>query len=84
MNIKMLRALHEQRPFVPFTICLADGRTFNVPHNEFLALFPSGRAAIVMYEDDGFTLIDLLMVTALDVKQKAENRSRKTSSQKRK
>ena len=47
MNIAVLRELHGARPFVPFTLTLADGRKLPVIHNEFLAFFPSGRAAIM-------------------------------------
>ena len=41
-----------------------------MPHDEFLSFFPSGRSAILTHADDSFTLIDLLMVTAVDVKSK--------------
>ncbi len=77
MNIRILRELHEARPFMPFTMKLADGRKLNVPHNEFLSFFPSGRAAILTHADDSFTLIDLLMVTTVDVKAKAGRRTTK-------
>ncbi len=46
MRIELLRELHETRPFVPFTMILADGRRLSVIHNEFLSIFPGGRAAI--------------------------------------
>ena len=68
MNISILRELHETRPFVPFALTLADGRKLKVPHNEFFAFFPSGRAALLTHEDESFTFIDLLMVTAVAVK----------------
>jgi hypothetical protein len=59
------------RPFVPFTLTLADGRKLTVPHNEFFSFFPSGRSAMLTHGDESFTLIDLLMVTAVDVKGRA-------------
>jgi hypothetical protein len=74
MNIATLRTLHEARPFVPFTIALADGRKLPVMHNEFLAIFPSGRTAMVTHDDDRFTLVDLLMITTLDVDPKYRKR----------
>ena len=74
MNIAILRELHEARPFVPFTIALADGRKLPVVHNEFLYFFPSGRAAMVTHNDDRFTLIDLLLVTSVDVDPKFRTR----------
>jgi hypothetical protein len=39
-------------------------------HNEFMAIFPSGRAAVVTHGDDRFTRIDLPMITAVDVDPK--------------
>ena len=78
MNIAILRQLHEARPFKPFTMTLADGRKLNVPHNEFLSFFPSGRAAILFSDhDDGFTLIDLLMVTSADMKPSGHRRTKR-------
>lgn len=74
MRTSRIRELHEARPFVPFTLTLADGRKLTVPHNEFLYLFPSGRGAIVTHPDDRFTLVDLLMVTAVDVDPKFRTR----------
>jgi hypothetical protein len=70
VNIRILRELHETRPFVPFTLTLADGRKLTVPHNEFFSLFPSGRFAVLTHADDSFTVIELLLVTAVDVKVK--------------
>jgi len=77
MNIAILRELREARPFMPFTMTLADGRKLNVPHNEFLSFFPSGRSAILTHADDSFTLIDLLMIMTVDVKSKGSRRATK-------
>ena len=77
VSVRILRELHEARPFTPFRISLADGRKLNVPHNEFLSFFPSGRSAILTHADDSFTLIDLLIVTAVDVKPKRSRRAPK-------
>ena len=74
MNIAILRELHEARPFVPFKITMADGRKLPVVHNEFLAFFPTGRAAMLTHGDDRFTLIDLLHITAVDVDPKFRTR----------
>jgi len=78
MKINSLRELHEARPFVPFTIALADGRKLTVVHNEFLYFFPSGRAVMLTHNDDRFTLIDVRHVTSVDVDPKFRTR-RKTA-----
>ena len=78
MKVSILRELHETRPFVPFTLTLADGRKLHVPHNEFLSFFPSGRTAILFTDrEDRFKLIDLLMVTSADVEPARRRKSKR-------
>ncbi|MSS71813.1 MAG: hypothetical protein EXS64_10030 [Candidatus Latescibacteria bacterium] len=67
MTIEQLHNVLQARPFQPFTIHLADGRQFHVPHPEFLARSPSGRTAILYHADESFSIIDLLLVTELEV-----------------
>src|SRR5262245_10035992 len=43
MTLDQIRAAHFARPFRPFFLHLADGRTLHVPHPEFLAYSPAGR-----------------------------------------
>jgi len=47
---------------------LADGREIRVEHQKFLMLSPSGRTVIVYQPDDSHNVIDLLLVTDLEVK----------------
>jgi hypothetical protein len=67
MTIEQLRAVHQAQPFQPFTICLADGTSYHVPHRDFLSHSPSGRTVIVYHPDDSFSIVDLLLVTELKV-----------------
>jgi hypothetical protein len=67
MTIEQIRAVHQTRPFQPFTIHLADGRAVHVPHNDFLSHSPSWRTIIVYHPDDTFSIIDLLLVTELQI-----------------
>jgi hypothetical protein len=67
MTTDQFRAALRQRPFQPFTIRMADGRAFEVPHPEFVALSPSGRTAIVFQSDDDYSILDLLLMTELQV-----------------
>ncbi|MBW3543801.1 MAG: hypothetical protein KY476_26430 [Planctomycetes bacterium] len=67
MTIEQLRRLHEARPFKPFRIHIADGRAFEIRHPEFLARFPSGRTMFVVTGDEAYEIIDLLLVTTLEV-----------------
>lgn len=45
-----LRSLWHATPFVPFTIHLADGRSFEVPHPDFFLLPPNTSTMIVVDE----------------------------------
>ncbi len=68
MTIEQVKQLYNAAPFQPFVIYLADGRRIPVKHREFMATSPSGRTIVVYEEDDSFNIIDLLLVTSLEVK----------------
>jgi hypothetical protein len=68
MTINSLRDVLHAVPFQPFTIRLADGRSVPVPHPGFVVVTGGVRTAIVAsHIEDHFTIIDLLLVTQLDV-----------------
>ncbi len=67
MTIEQLRNLYNAQPFRPFIIHLADGRSIPVRHRDFIMPAPSGRTVIVYQPDDSFNVIDLLLVTDLEV-----------------
>ena len=75
MTIQQLRAAHRATPFRPFTIHIADGRTFSVPHPDFLSMSPSGRTVIVYQEDDNFSILDLLLMTEIEMSPAASSRA---------
>jgi hypothetical protein len=67
MTIEQLRSLCAARPFRAFIMHLADGRALRVDHPEFIITAPSGRTAVVYQRDDSFNVVDLLLVTDLEV-----------------
>ena len=67
MTTEALHKLHVTRPFVPFYIRLGDGQKLPVAHPEMLAYAPKSRLATVWFEDGSFELVDLLLVTGLEV-----------------
>ena len=73
MKLEEVRTLYDANPFRPFILHLADGRAIHVQHREFLASAPSGRTVIVYQPDDSFNIIDLMLVT--DVEVRTEGRS---------
>ena len=67
MTTEALRQLHAARPFQPFHIRLGDGQALPVEHPEMLAYAPKSRTAVVYKKDGGFQIVDLLLVTGLEV-----------------
>ena len=50
----------------PFTIRLADGRSYSVPHPDYVSLPPKNATVAVVYEDDGTVhVLPLLTMTGL-------------------
>jgi hypothetical protein len=68
MTIEQIRAAYTAKSFRPFVIHLADGREVPVQHPEFMLTVPSGRTIIVCQPDDSLNIIDLLLVTDLEIK----------------
>ena len=61
---KMIRA----EPFRPFVVHMANGRTINVAHPEFVLFLGDNRTVIVATsEDNSFEVVDLGLVTNLEV-----------------
>jgi hypothetical protein len=55
------------QPFRPFTIRMAEGRNFPVAHPDFVAQSPSGRTVVVFHPDETYSVLDLLLMTELQV-----------------
>jgi hypothetical protein len=67
MTTEALLRLHQARPFQPFAIRLGDGQSLPVDHPEMLAYAAKGRTATVYTADGDFQIVDLLLVTGLEV-----------------
>lgn len=63
---QLTNVLHAQ-PFSLFTIRMADGRSFFVKHRDFISRSKSGRTLIVHGDNESFTILDLPLVTELEV-----------------
>lgn len=77
MTIERIRELYDVQPFHPFVIHLADGRAIPVVSREFIASAPSGRTIVIFQPDDSMNIIDLLLVTDLEVMKGNGARRRK-------
>lgn len=77
MTIEQVRELQEAQPFQPFVIHLADGKEIPVPSREFMMTSPKGRTIGVFRADGTANIIDLLLVTNLELKPPANGARRK-------
>ena len=64
MDLAGLREALLQRPFEPFSIRLADGRSLAVRHPELLAV--GKRRAILIQDDDSCLWLEPLLVVSID------------------
>ncbi len=67
MQIKELQSVYRAQPFRAFILHLADGRAIRVGHPELMALSPTGRSAVVYGKDGAFEVVDVMLVTTLEV-----------------
>jgi len=79
MTVHELHLHHTQRPFEPFRLLVADGRSYEVRHPERLASLRNGRM-ISVATDAGFVILDLLLITGLEKPVPGRHRSRRRAS----
>ena len=68
MTTDEVRKLHQARRFQPFIIRLGDGQALPVDHPEFLSYSPNSRTMTVYSKGGSFEIVDLLLVTGLEVR----------------
>ena len=68
MTIEQMRSFYNAQPFRSFLVHLADGRAIPVNHREFIMSVPSGRTVIICRPDDTVNVVDLLLVSDLEIK----------------
>jgi hypothetical protein len=78
MTIEQLRRMYQARPFQPFVVHLANGRELPVRSPEFMSFSPSGRTAIIHYGRDAFDIVDVLLITSLEVQDRGEPKRRRS------
>jgi hypothetical protein len=66
MTLVEMRALRDAAPFIPFRIHLADGRSLDVLHPEYLTIFNKA-PRIALEQDDGrYEMINLPIVVSVE------------------
>ena len=75
MDLQGIREALRRQPFEPFTICLADGRSLDVPHPEMVAV--GKRRIIVVEADDSWSVVEPLLIVSLDYNGKHRPRTKR-------
>jgi hypothetical protein len=65
MNIARIKELKESTPFRPFLIRTADGKTWRVPHEDFIWI-PYATTVFVA-SDDGVSILDTSLIASVDI-----------------
>ena len=55
---------------------MADGRKIYVRHRDFLSHSETGRMVVVHHDGDDFSILDVLMITEIEVGNGAKSRKR--------
>jgi len=72
MTAQQFREVREANPFRPFTIHLADGQSIIARHRNFVSQSPTGRTIILYGTDESFSLVDLYLITRIEVQAPAD------------
>ena len=81
MTIEQFRRVLHAEPFRRFSMRLADGSRVEVPHPDFVYVHPeTPRSIVVAMPDETYLIIDLLLVSAIEV---GNGRSKKRGKGKR-
>jgi hypothetical protein len=64
MDYNSLQNALRRQPFRPFSLCLADGRTVEIRHPEYMAM---NKRVVIVIDDDSFTqTIEQLLIVSLE------------------
>jgi len=67
MTAQELRAALQAMPFRPFIVRMADGRSFEVRHPDFLLVGPNGRTVFAFSPSgEEFSILDVLLMTEIE------------------
>ena len=83
MTGKQIREMYEATPFRPFRVHMANGKSADVPHPEFMHLSPNGQRLIVDSSEDAFEIIDVSLVTSVETLPKNGSKRARTRKPKR-
>ncbi len=69
MTIQAIREVTYAEPFRPFALRLAGGPSVKVAHPDYIAFGPKGRTVFVYGANESFKVIDVMLVTELEIQE---------------
>jgi hypothetical protein len=60
-----IRSAHKLRPFKPFTIITASGKSYPIPQPEVMCQSPKGKSVVVMPKGNEVVMIDVASITEI-------------------
>jgi hypothetical protein len=71
MTAQELREARDAKPFRPFAIHLADGRTIRISERDYPCISPDGGMIMIHHSDDKWTLVHLQLAMKLEFESEA-------------
>jgi hypothetical protein len=65
MTSEQVRRHLDTVPFTPFRVHMANGRHADVPHPDFLHVFPGGRFSSIVHADETMEVMDVFLITSI-------------------
>lgn len=67
MSAPAVRAALQATPFRPLAVRMADGRSFEIRHQDYLLVVPTGRTVFAFIPSgDEFSILAMLLMTAIE------------------
>ncbi len=77
MTTGQLKEHLEASPFRPFKTITAGGHGIRVPHGDYVSVGPRDGTVIVWTNNEGFSVVDVMLVTHLEFAQPKASKARR-------
>jgi hypothetical protein len=65
MQLQQLRTYVHAHPDRPFTLHVADGRTIDVKHSDYIAIPEKGRTIVVIHDNNTHDMLEVALITGV-------------------
>ncbi len=74
MTIEVIKEAAHAEPFRPFSLRVAGGPVVKVAHPDYIAFGPKGRTVFVYGANESFKVLDVMLVTEVEVSESRPHR----------